>query len=47
MARLSKKHVHAALDRAAKNILDARGDDPFVSRKDIRLKLNTLSGVEQ
>lgn len=47
MARLSKQHVHAALDRAAKNILDARGDDPFVSRKDIRLKLNTLSGVEQ
>ncbi|MBX2873557.1 MAG: nuclease A inhibitor family protein [Saprospiraceae bacterium] len=47
MARLSKQHVYAALDRAAKNILDARGDDPFVSRKDIRLKLNTLSGVEQ
>lgn len=47
MARLSKQHVHAALDRAAKNILDARGDDPFVSRKDIRLKLQSLSGVEQ
>lgn len=47
MARLSKQQVHAALDRAANNILDARGDDPFVSRKDIRLKLNTLSGVEQ
>lgn len=47
MARLSKKQVYAALDRAAKNILDARGDDPIVSRKDIRLKLETLSGVER
>ena len=47
MARLSKKHVHAALDRAAANILSARGDDPFVSRKDIRQKLRELSGVEQ
>lgn len=47
MARLSKQHVHAALEKAAQNILAARGDDPFVSRKDIRLKLQELSGVEQ
>ncbi|MEZ5039458.1 MAG: nuclease A inhibitor family protein [Saprospiraceae bacterium] len=47
MARLSKEHVHAALEKAAQNILDASGDDPFVSRQDIRLKLQQLSGVEQ
>lgn len=47
MARLSKQHVYAALEKAAQNILDARGNDPFVSRKDIRLKLQELSGVEQ
>lgn len=47
MARLAKQHVYAALEKAAQNILAARGDDPFVSRKDIRLKLQELSGVEQ
>lgn len=32
MSRISKKSVHAALEQAAKNILNAAGDDPFVSR---------------
>ncbi len=47
MARLAKQKVHAALEKAAKNILDAAGDDPFVSRKDIRKKLKELEGTEQ
>ena len=47
MARLAKQKVHAALEKAAANILDAAGDDPIVSRKDIRQKLKTLAGVEQ
>jgi len=47
MARLAKQKVHAALDKAAQNILDASGDDPIVSRKDIRNKLKELEGVEQ
>lgn len=47
MARLAKQKVHAALEKAAQNILDASGDDPIVSRKDIRNKLKELEGVEQ
>jgi len=47
MARLAKQKVHAALEHAAQNILDAAGDDPIVSRKDIRNKLMELEGVEQ
>jgi hypothetical protein len=47
MPRLSKKDVHAALEKAANNILSARGDDPIVSRKDIRLKINQLEGTER
>ncbi|MEL7162542.1 MAG: nuclease A inhibitor family protein [Bacteroidota bacterium] len=47
MARLSKKYAHAALDRAARYLLDARGDDAVVSRKDIRAKLLELEGYEQ
>ena len=47
MPRLSKKGVHTALERAAKNIISARGDDPFVSRKDIRNKLKELKGTEK
>lgn len=47
MARLAKQKVHAALEKAAQNILEAAGDDPIVSRKDIRQKLKTLEGVEQ
>ncbi|MEL7532448.1 MAG: nuclease A inhibitor family protein [Bacteroidota bacterium] len=47
MARLAKQKVHAALEKAAQNILDASGDDPIVSRKDIRQKLQELEGTEQ
>ncbi len=47
MARLAKQKVHAALEKAAQIILDAAGDDPIVSRKDIRKKLMELEGVEQ
>ncbi len=47
MARLAKQKVHAALEKAAQNILDAAGDDPIVSRKDIRRKLKELEGTEQ
>ena len=47
MARLAKQKVHAALEKAAQNILDAAGDDPVVSRKDIRKKLKELEGTEQ
>lgn len=47
MSRISKKAVHAALDKAAANIISAKGTDAFVSRADIRQKLSTLSGIEQ
>lgn len=47
MARLAKHQVHAALEKAAQHILDASGDDPIVSRKDIRGKLKELEGTEQ
>lgn len=47
MARLAKRLVYAALENAAANILSAAGDDPFVSRKDIRLKLRQLLGIER
>ena len=47
MARLSKQKVHAALEKAAANILSAAGDDAIVSRKDIRAKLLELEGVER
>lgn len=47
MARLAKQKVHAALEKVAQNILDSAGDDPIVSRKDIRRKLKDLAGTEQ
>lgn len=47
MSRLSKTKVHHALEIAAQHILDARGDDPTISRRDIRLKLESLSGTER
>ena len=47
MSRIAKHKVHAALEQVAQHILDATGDDPFVSRKDIRAKLVELEGVEQ
>ncbi|HQU57827.1 MAG: hypothetical protein KDD02_09595 [Phaeodactylibacter sp.] len=47
MSRIAKKDVHVALERAAQNIRSAAGNDPFVSRLDIRRKLQSLKGVEQ
>jgi hypothetical protein len=47
MARLAKSKVHAALEKAAQNILEAAGDDPVVSRKDIRKKLKELEWPEK
>lgn len=47
MSRIAKHKVQAALEQVAQHILDATGDDPFVSRKDIRAKLVELEGVEQ
>lgn len=46
MARISKSSIHAALQIAADHIIEAAGDDPFVSRKDIRAKVKTLQGTE-
>jgi hypothetical protein len=39
--------VHKVLERAAKHILDARGNDPVASRADMAKKLGTLSGEEK
>jgi hypothetical protein len=36
MSRIAKSDVHQALERAAQNIINARGNDPIVSRKDIQ-----------
>lgn len=47
MARLSKASVHAALDRAADNILKAGGPDGIVSRRDMRQALSQYTGVEK
>lgn len=47
MARLAKQKVHAALEKAAQNILSAAGDDPVVSRRDIRQKLTSLDWPEK
>ncbi len=47
MARLAKQKVYAALEKAAQNILDAAGNDPIISRKDIRRRLIHLEGIEQ
>lgn len=47
MSRLAKSDVHFALERAAGHIKSAAGNDPFISRKDIRQKLKSLSGVER
>lgn len=46
MFRFFKKDVYVVLDWVVKNIFDVRGDDFFVSWKDIRFKLNILFGVE-
>lgn len=47
MARLAKQKVHSAFDKAAQHILEAAGNDPIVSRQDIRTKLLSLEGIEQ
>jgi hypothetical protein len=39
--------VNKVLEAAAKHIMDAKGNDPVVSRKDIKAKLDTLSGEEK
>ena len=46
MSRISKQSVYNALRRAGDHIIDASGNDPFVSRVDIRSKLSTLNGTE-
>lgn len=46
MSRISKQSVYNALRRAGDHIINAAGDDPFVSRVDIRRKLNSLKGTE-
>ena len=46
MSRISKQSVYNALRRAGEHIIDAAGDDPFVSRADMRQKLKTLKGTE-
>jgi hypothetical protein len=47
MPRLAKTAVHAALERAAKNIITASPNDPFISRRDMRAQLKKLRGVER
>lgn len=46
MPRISKASVYNALRRAGNHIIAAAGDDPFVSRADMRRKLTTLKGTE-
>ncbi len=47
MARIAKSDVHAALRRAADNLIDAAGPDKRVSRDDVKTKLETLDGLER
>jgi len=47
MPRIAKTDVHAALERAAKNISDAKTPDGVVSRDNIKDKLGELKGTEQ
>lgn len=47
MARLAKADIHSALERAARHIVSAAGNDPFISRADMEKKLATLEGVEK
>jgi hypothetical protein len=47
MPRLAKVDVHAALERAAKNIITASPNDPFISRRDMRAQLRKLHGIER
>src|SRR5438876_851997 len=47
MSRISKTRVHSALDNAAKNIMDAKGDDNVISRAEMKSKLKELKGPEK
>ena len=47
MSNVATSEVHAAVDRAAAQLLDAAGPDGIVSRKDIRTKLLALEGKER
>lgn len=44
---IATSEVHAAVDRAAAQLLNAAGPDGIVSRKDIRTKLLSLEGTER
>jgi hypothetical protein len=47
MTRISKASVNHALDVAAKNLLDAKGNDNVISRAEVKAKLGTLQGTEK
>ncbi|MDC0712587.1 nuclease [Stigmatella sp. ncwal1] len=47
MTPIATSDVHAALNRAAEQLLVAAGPDGIVSRKDIRAKLLSLEGTER
>ena len=47
MSRIAKADVNAALSQAATNIKDAAGRDGVTSRKDMKAKLDTLTGTEK
>lgn len=47
MTTVATSDVHAALTRAADQLLQAAGPDGIVSRKDIRAKLLSLEGTER
>ena len=47
MSTVATSEVHAVVDRAAAQLLDAAGPDGVVSRKDIRTKLLSLEGAER
>ncbi|KYG05108.1 nuclease [Sorangium cellulosum] len=47
MTAIATSEVHAALARAAEQILSAGGADGIISRRDIRAKLLSLEGTER
>src|SRR5689334_10401642 len=47
MTKIATRDVHAALDRAAEQLVNAAGPDGVVSRRDIRAKLLELEGPER
>ncbi|MDC0669281.1 nuclease A inhibitor family protein [Nannocystis radixulma] len=47
MTNIATSDVHAALDRAAEQLMNAAGPDGIVSRRDIRAKLLELEGGER